>query len=134
VPDDHAANDAEAGAVANLTEAEIDLSAAQADFDLLVLGGKRGHVEGGAGSGLFRFSADDFGYNHVLDFAPDDRLELDGVTRSGDGVSDVDVNGDRTVNASDQLGREHANGWLLEFDQLSVLLVGVFSIGSALIA
>jgi hypothetical protein len=38
------------------------------------------------------------------------------------------------VNASDQLGREHANGWLLEFDQLSVLLVGVFSIGSALIA
>jgi hypothetical protein len=65
VPDDHAANDAEAGAVANITEAEIDLSAAQADFDLLVLGGKRGHVEGGAGSGLFRFSGDDFGYNHV---------------------------------------------------------------------
>jgi hypothetical protein len=36
--------------------------------------------------------------------------------------------------APDQLGREHANGLLLEFDQGSVLLVGVFSIGSALIA
>ncbi len=136
MPDDHAANDAEAVAVANLTEAEIDLSAAQADFDLLVLGGKRGHVEGSAGSGLFRFSGDDFGYNYVLDFAPEDRLELDGVTHIGNVVSnvDVDVDGDRTVDVSDQLGREHANGLLLEFDQLSVLLVGVFSIGSALIA